>query len=212
MHRLISFHNDDYEPLAQVTWYNNKIPYCERHGYSHYFEKYVPGNDGQIQKIAMILKQLEDPEVEWVWWTGCDVLITNWNTRIEDKIDNNYHVIMSTDCNGFNADSILTRNSEESKQYWKHVLEITKTLSWHWEGEQKAIKDTYPEYSHLFKVVPQREMNAYNYAIWGGVYPSTDYLNTDGNWQQGDWVIHWPNQPLEKRLEHAAHYGPLIVK
>ena len=96
------------------------------------------------------------------------------------------------------------------------IKEVTSGLYWHWEGEQKAIKDSYPNYKHHFKIVPQREINSYDYSIFpkyqGNWYPSIDHLGTDGNWQPGDWVIQWPGILLEHRVELAKHFSQLIVK
>jgi len=213
MYKIISYHDASYQPLADITWNQNKIPYCEQHGYQLSYEPLVGvGHPGQLQKVAMINKELENPELEWLWWTGCDLMITNFNTKIEDKIDNNYHMVIATDCNGFNADSLLIRNSPEMRDFWKMVGEIVPTLHWHWEGEQKVIKDSYPNYKKIIKVVPQREINAYNYDTYGGYYQPFDHLGTNGNWQKGDWVIQWPGLALDVRIQLALYYTQQIVR
>lgn len=214
MYAIISYHDQSYKPLADITWDQNKIPYCEQHGY---YCEYEPlegvGHIGQLQKVRFINRMLNDPRnFEWIWWTGCDLMITNFTIKIEDKIDNNYHMVIATDCNGFNADSILIRNSPESKEYWNMISTMLPGIHWHWEGEQKLIKDTYPNQKKKIKVVPQREINSYDYRIYGGYYPSKDYLGTDGNWQQGDWVIQWPGVGLDVRLKLAEEYSKHIIK
>jgi hypothetical protein len=171
------------------------------------------GHGAQLHKVDFINRMLHDPQnYDWIWWTGCDLMVTNFNIKIEDRIDNNYHMIIATDCNGFNADSILIRNSQESKDYWKMVSGILPGLHWHWEGEQKIIKDTYPNYKNIIKVVPQRDINSYNYDTYNGAYPPIDFLNTNGNWQHGDWAIQWPGLGLETRLELAAYYTQQVIK
>ena len=214
MHAIISYHDDTYQPLADYTWFGNKVPYGEKHGYHCQTEKMMSqGHGSQLQKVDFVNRMLHDPRnFEWVWWTGCDLMVTNFNTKIEERIDDQYHMIIATDCNGFNADSILVKNTQQSKDYWKMVADILPSLHWHWEGEQKIIKDTYANYKDMIKVVPQRDINAYDYSTYGGAYPSMDYLNTDGNWQQGDWVIQWPGLSLERRLKLAEQYTKLIVK
>ncbi len=214
MYAIISYHDDTYQPLADYTWTGNKIPYAERHGYYCEFEKMVAyGHGCQLQKVAFINRMLHDPRnFEWIWWTGGDLMVTNFTTKIEDKIDNNYHMVIATDCNGFNADSILIRNSPESKDYWKMVSDVLPGLHWHWEGEQKIIKDTYPNYKDIIKVVPQRDINSYNYDTYNGAYPPIDYLNTNGNWQHGDWVIQWPGLGLDARLKLAEYYSQQVIK
>lgn len=211
---IISYHDATYQPLADITWDQNKIPYCQLHGYHCEFEPLEGvGHVGQLQKVRFINRMLHDPAgYEWIWWTGCDLMITNFTTKIEDKVDEKYHMVIATDCNGFNADSILIRNSEESRAYWQMISDVLPSLHWHWEGEQKIIKDTYPNHKKKIKVVPQREINSYDYSIYGGHYQPYDYLGTDGNWQHGDWVIQWPGAKLEDRLLLAQKYTPLIIK
>lgn len=215
MYAIISYHNDTYEPLAKLTWYENKIPYAEKHGYHCEMETITNSNGTAIQhqKVAFINRMLNDPRnFEWVWWTGCDLMITNFNVKIEDRIDEDYHMVIATDCNGINADSILIKNNEAGRAYWKMVGEVLPKLNGHWEGEQKVIKDSYPNHKKNIKVVPQRDINSYDYGIWGGHYKPIDYLGTSGQWQQGDWAIHWPGTSLENRIKLAEHFTKLIVK
>jgi hypothetical protein len=213
MYKIISYHDSSYQPLADITWNQNKIPYCEQHGYQLSYEPLEGvGHPGQLQKVRMINQELENPELEWLWWTGCDLMITNFTTKIEDKIDNNYNMVIATDCNGFNADSILIRNNEESRAYWKMIAEVLPSLYWHWEGEQKIIKDTYPNHKKKIKVVPQRDINSYNYDTYNGAYQPFDHLGTNGNWQPGDWVIQWPGLALDYRIKLAEYYTQQIVR
>ena len=213
MYKIISYHDETYQPLADITWNQNKIPYCERYGYQCSYERLEGvGHPGQLQKVRMINEELQNPDLEWLWWTGADLLITNFNIKIEDKIDNNYHMVIASDCNGINCDSILIRNTATSRAYWKMISEVVPTLHWHWEGEQKIIKDTYPNYKEVIKLVPQREINAYNYDTYGGFYQPIDHLGTNGNWQPGDWVIQWPGLGLDVRLDLAKHYSQQVIK
>lgn len=214
MYAIISYHDSTYQPLADITWDNNKIPYSQKYGYYCEFEPLEGlGHIGQLQKVRFINRMLNDPRnFEWIWWTGCDLMVMNFHTRIEDKIDNNYHMVIATDCNGVNADSILIRNSELGRAYWKMVADILPTYSHHWEGEQRIIKDTYPNYKEIIKIVPQRDINAYDYNIYNGIYPNKDFLGTDGNWQPGDWAIQWPGIGFDVRMRLAHHYAQLVIK
>ena len=214
MYAIITYHNSTYQALADITWTQNKIPYAERYGYHCEFESLEGlGHVGQIQKVRFINRMLDDARnFEWIWWTGCDLMVTNFNIRIEDKIDNDYHMIIATDCNGVNADSILIRNSQTSKDYWRMIRDVLPDYSHHWEGEQRIIKDTYHIYNDIIKIVPQREINSYNYSVYKGIYPDKDFLGTDGNWQTGDWVIQWPGIGLDVRMELAHRYNQLVIK
>lgn len=215
MYAIISFHDEKYQPLADYTWVNNKIPYAERHGYHVEYEDVVDvrPHAGQMQKTNFIWRMLtDDRPFEWIWWTGCDLMITNWNIKIEDRVDNNYHLIITTDFNGFNADSILIRKSDLGRAFWKKIVDVVPTLHWHWEGEQKAIKDAYLYWHEIIKVVPQRQMNAYDYSTFSHPYPQNDFLGTYGGWCENDWVIQWPGIAFEKRMELAEKYSHLVVK
>jgi hypothetical protein len=219
MYAIISYHDKTYEPLAEYTWTNNKIPYSELYGYHCEFEPCIPVdvNIGtfhlQVQKVDMILRMLDDPaNYEWIWWTGCDLMITNFTIKMEDRIDNNYHMVVATDCNGINADSILIRNSPESRAYWQMVSDMLPSCKWDWEGEQGIMKRTYPQYVNQIKIVPQRDINSYDYKSYGTAYSGIDFLGTDGNWKPGDWVIQWPGHGLAKRVDMAKLYTLQVVK
>lgn len=213
MHAIITYHDENYRPLADITWYQNKIPYCEKYGYHYEYEPLEGVNHvGQVQKVRFINRMLSNPNYDWIWWTGCDLMITNFNISIDNKIDSNYHMIIATDCNGINADSILIRNSDPSREYWKMIEELLPSCAWDWEGEQGIIKRTYQERSDLIKIVPQREINAYNYDIYQGRYPHTDAFGNDGDWQPGDWAIQWPGVTLPGRVELAKIYSNYVIK
>jgi len=215
MYAIISYHNSTYQPLADLTWTANKLLYAQRHGYHCEMETITDSNGTAIQhqKVAFINRMLNDSRnFEWVWWTGCDLMITNYDVKLEDRIDNNYHMVIATDCNGINADSILIKNNEEGRAFWKMVGEVLPTLNGHWEGEQKVIKDSYPNHKKKIKIVPQRQMNSYDYNIWGGHYKPFDQMGNDGQWQKGDWAIHWPGTSLENRIKLAKHFTEQTIK
>lgn len=216
MYAIISHHNSSYEPLAKLTWHENKIPYAEQYGYHCEMEKIPDGSDMpsiQRQKVALINRMLNDlRNFEWVWWTGCDLIVTNFTVKMEDKVDDNYNMVLATDCNGINADSILIKNNEWSRSYWKMVEDVLPSLNGYWEGEQKIMKDTLPQCQQHIKIVPQRHMNSYDYTLWNGLYHNIDHLGTNGQWEPGDWAMHWPANTLENRIRFAQHYSQYIVK
>jgi hypothetical protein len=64
-------------------------------------------------------------------------------------------------------------------------------------------------------------INSYDYSI----YPDSnfldaldrfrnkqDYYGNYGQWESGDFLIHWPGTNLNQRLELARKYLPLILK
>jgi len=226
MYALISLNDERFQPLADLTWHQNKAKYAEKHGYSAFLKTdgFQPGSDIGFQKIYMAKEVFaNNPDCEWLWWTGTDAMITNFACKMEDRIDNDYHVIIATDVNGINADSFLLRNSPEGREFLDEVLSKEEEMIPHWDKEQRAIAITlglpatsehWPispfvhmneKYASIAKIVPQRFMNSYNYHL----YHYQDYrdkLGIDGNWQIGDWLIHWPGTSLEHRIHLAKFY------
>jgi len=232
MYGLITLHNEAYQPLADLTWTQNKVVYAEQHGYKAICKTdgFREGSGIGYQKIYFAKEVLESNlDLEWIWWTGTDTLITNFAVRIEDRVDNNYHFMICVDVNGINADSLLIRNSPEAIKFLDDVIAIEEESAKHWDCEQRAIARVMgvpvpPEpweigpyvpvtdnASPIVKVLPQRFMNSFNYQLYHYT-DQRDKLGIDGNWQKGDWLIHWPATGLEHRLHLASFYNQHIVK
>lgn len=233
MYALVELHNDKYQPLADLTWEQNKVKYAQLHGYQYFCrtDNFHEGSLIGYQKM-WFLKDLLDahPEVEWFWWTGTDTMITNFGTRIEDRIDNTKHFMVCVDVNGINADSFLIRNTPEGRKFLDAILAAEEECSKHWDGEQRAIAvvlgfpvtgqyvntavDKFQitnEWKDIVKVLPQRYMNSFNYYLYH-YKDHRDSLGWDGNWQIGDWLIHWPAINLEGRIQLYDFYKDHIIR
>ena len=224
MFTILCNHTPDYQQLVDKTWFNNKVPYCQRHGYN--FELRLVENSPlnvntlhryQMSKVLFINDVLNrSPEDAWVWWTGADLMITNFTIKLESIIDTNYHFIIATDFNGMNADSFLVRNSEKGRRYFKMIVD-TLPMYTYWEGEQGIMKETYSIFKDdVVKIVPQKTINSYNYADYRVAYahrePLQDELGNIGDWSPGDFVIQWPATSLQHRLHSFDYYSQFIVR
>jgi hypothetical protein len=213
---IVSLHTPNFQPLADLTWNRNKVLYAERRGYGYACKTdQFYGVGLGFEKIWFINDMMEAyPEIDWFWWTGCDTLVTNMTVGLETKADNNYHFVISTDCNGINADSFLIRNSPEGKYYIKMIMSKQPEYKDHGWMEQQVIIDTLEDNKALIKIVPQREINAYNYQLYqecAEPEKQLDKLGVDGNWKPGDLLIHWPGTSLPHRIHLAQHYMQQIV-
>jgi hypothetical protein len=234
MYALVEVHDSNYTTLSDLTWVENKLEYAKLHGYKTFCRTdndFVPNILIGFQKLYFIKELLENnPEIDWFWWTGCDAIVTNFGTRIEDRIDNRYHFIVAVDKNGLNADSFLIRNSPEGKKIINGLISLRESSSKFWDTDQRAMCTLFGfpgtsevgwpegenlkvinEYKDIVKLVPQRYMNSFNYQL----YHYTDHrdkLGWDGNWQVGDWLIHWPATSLEYRIELYNFYKEYIIK
>jgi hypothetical protein len=236
---LITHHDAVYQPLADLTWNQNKVLYAKQHGYDYHAQtdNFITAGQSKyamtgFEKIHLARKTLLDhPEYEWVWWTGTDTMITNFSTRLEERCNNAYHFICAADINGINADSFLVRNTLEGRQFLDALLALEKDyLAKYWDTEQRAIANTiglpgtgdpgWPDpfeltgpYKDIVKVYPQRYMNSFNYHLYGATYSHhNDKMKFDGNWQLGDWLIHWPAISVEYRIELFNFYKEYIIK
>jgi hypothetical protein len=234
MYGLIEFHYQNYIPLAELTWTQNKVAYAQMHGYKTFCKNSGFKEDSKIgfQKLWAVKEIMEENrDVSWFWVTGTDSMITNFFTRIEDRINNNYHFIISVDVNGLNADSFLVRNTVEGRSLIDKMLAVEEECSKHWDIEQRAMAvvmglpvtadptwktmnyniQLNEETKDIVKIMPQRYMNSFNYQL----YHYTDHRDTvgwNGNWQLGDWLIHWPATSLDQRIHLYSFYNQHIVK
>jgi hypothetical protein len=241
MYALISHHDDNYKSLGKITWEQNKLHYAKKHGYAVHCrtDNFVTASNDKsmtgFEKIYLAKKVLDNhPKYKWIWWTGTDSMVTNMNIRIEDRIFNDCHFIISTDVNGINADSWLIRNSDEGHEFLRDVLTFETQCLNFWDTEQRAIAFTLglPEtgekawafqnrgdpihicekWKNKVRIVPQKYFNSYIYNFYGSQYPDQrDRLGVNGNWSYGDWLVHWPGTSLQMRLQVAVDFQQVIV-
>lgn len=210
---LATMHDDKYKELANETWENNKVKYATRHGYAYVaktedFYGFPPG----FEKIQFLIDLLDTyPETEWIWWTGTDSMVTNFETKVEDKVtfeDENIapHVIMSSDFNfDINCDSILIKNTPEAKNWLQAIMDLLPKYANHQFKEQQAMLDIMEEWDPWILIMPQYYMNSYEYkcykvAPWN-YQEETDINGHRGQWEYGDWLVHWPGTQPNERMQ-----------
>jgi hypothetical protein len=210
---IVSLNDKNYQPLADLTWEQNKVKYAERHDYG-----YACKTDGfynvviGFEKIWFMRDMLDAyPDIDWLWWTGTDTLITNMSVKLEDRVDNNYHFIIATDCNGINADSFFVRNTPEGRGYLDLIKSKYDQYKTHVWAEQQVIIDTAEANKDIIKFLPQKDINAYDYGLYPECVPK-DKFGNDGQWSKGDLLIHWPGTSLWQRLDLAKKYMGQIVE
>ena len=74
--------------------------------------------------------------------------------------------------------------------------------------EQQAMIDARDTFSSITKVLPQEDINSFEY----GLYPTPQHLagrdkmGNNGRWTKGHFVVHWPGTTLDHRLKLAKKY------
>ena len=208
---IVSIFNERHADLAELTWYNNKVDYAVKHGYRAIAktDNFSP-EQVHFDKFLHLLDVMEkNPDVDWVWWLDNDAMITNFDIKVEDLVDNDHHIIMPTDIAALNTGSFIVRNSPEAKEWLNYLLSKKKEYKddkkWF---EQQAVIDFYPKFQDLFKIIPQQWLNSYDYRMYN--VEGIDLLGQDGQWYPGDFVIHWPGLPNETRVQLVKQYQPYI--
>ena len=208
-----------YCALGNWTWTDNKRFYAEKHGYEPLCKIYAKGDMPHgFEKLFYILEIFSThKDIEWLWFTGCDSMITNMTIKLEDIIekfaDDKTHLIISKDYRDINADSFLIRNSEAGRNYINFIFDqLDKYRNHNWL-EQQAMIDHATQYSPIISYVPQRTFNSYNYDLYPDCPPPhVDKLGCDGNWKFGDFLIHWPGLNLENRITLYHEYKKFVVE
>jgi hypothetical protein len=203
---IVSLHDENYRPLADITLYKNHKEYCERHGYDLKIklETQVSEETG-FNQVEFLIDLL--PNYEWIWLVGCDTMVMNYTIKIEDKIDNNYSFIIGADVNGPNAHSYLVKNSEEGMNWLKFIISKKPEYMSHPWKDNKVIHDYYNQdpWVSSIKVHPQRYMNSYLYKRLYG------YEN-EGEFEMGDWLLHLPGTTTENRMIVMEEYQHKVIK
>jgi hypothetical protein len=215
---IVTAHTENYLPLSQITWDQNKKLYAEHHGYDavaltefKYPELFFVG----FARTELIIELLESGKYEWVHACGCDTMITNFNIKLEDLVDNDYDFIIATDCFNINNDSFLARATPTTINWLKEVVarrEEYRVSKWY---DQQAMIDTIEMMGDRIKFVPQRQINSYDYDQYPGSVPHVykkDLFGNDGQWAPGDFLIHWPGIGLERRIPLAEQMLTQVIK
>ena len=194
---ILNVSTKDWQYLAYAT-HRNICAYCFKHRYGFIaVESRIP-YDG-YQKIEAILEQFGSIINSLViMCVDLDVLITNYNIKIEDFLDDEHDFYICKDYNGINAGVFIIRKSEWSITFLNWILKC--------RGKEKMYceQDAIAMYMRLFpndkkiKIVPHPAFNSYLYENYPEIPPQP---NEGGQWREGDFLLHLPGMSNEKRIE-----------
>jgi hypothetical protein len=72
------------------------------------------------------------------------------------------------------------------------------------------------QHATITQIVPQYRLNAYDYRRFYHLDPQyhsgTDCYGNRGQWQPGDFLIHWPAATLDERIAMLQEYWPEIIE
>lgn len=216
---VVSLHTPNYQVLADYTWTQNKKEYAERHGYETILklDNFHGGCSIGYEKIYFLRDCMNSrPDIEWFWWLGTDTLITNFNTKIEEHLDDIHHFIIGEDGNGMNADSFFIKNTPEGRAYINWIIATKDHYDTHVFHEQQAMIESasVDMWKPIIKIVEQHWFNTHD--CWpNGWQPGFGYDKLGGRawWEPGDFVVHWPGSSMETRLgRQVPYYMPKVIR
>lgn len=211
---LVTLYDQTYATLASVTIDQTRKKYAARHGYD-----LITKTDGFInphpllgfEKIRYLLEILNSGGHDLLYWAGADVSITNHSIPISTMMYDGYHVTISGDSNGINADSFVVRNTVEGRAWLEMVMSNMDAYRDHHWQEQQAMIDTYHEWKQVVKYLPQRFMNSYHYRFYTDL-SGIDEHGFRGEWQKGDFALHTPAIHLKRRIDAHQSIMQSIVE
>lgn len=188
----------------------NKKHYCDKHGYDFFVLSESMDTSRPIpwSKIKLLQEILSNKEYKWVFWTDADAVVTNFAYPLEDIIDENYDLIITTDLNGINSGHMLLKNSEWSAQFLETVYSHTECINHPWWEQMAIILEIQnnPETQKRTKIFPQRVMNSYVPEV---MFWCNDPLRT--HYQRGDFIVHFASCPKERLLDLMIKYSSIAV-
>ena len=161
------------------------------------------------EKMQLICDYL-NKDFDTVLWVDADAMITNPKLQIDWILDKNKNadVFLTADINGLNAGIMYIRNTNRAKQFFYSCTNYGKTLySDRPNGEQQAIRHfslAYPYEGIVHYMDDQRHLNSY----WEGAYQYP--LCEKAHWSYGDFILHLPGTPNERRVEIFTEASKLI--
>lgn len=217
---ILTCHDDNYLPMAQRTVYQNKAEYARKWGHDmitltnvnpQFKDPHSHVSGMTWDRLREAVKIAKGGKYEWLWVVGSDTLITNMTIPLSSLIDDGYHFIIANDQNGWNADSFFIRCSPKGIAYMEDVMSQYDRLKCHPIVEQQGMIELRNKHQ-VWKELSQRKLNSYNYSLY---FPAgdrkTNCIGEDGDWQPGDFLIHWAGQPTEIRWRELEKIWPQII-
>lgn len=202
---VLTAYYENYKPLADIV-VPNLEDYCIRHNYL--FCTYIFPSSGvhySFKRIKAIRDLLNNEDIDLILCLDIDVLITNHNIKIESFIDSEHDFYITKDINGINAGNFIVKNTDWSKSFLDYILSHQETK----DNDQEVIESIKEDeiWEGKIKILSHPSINSYPYEHYGPNFgaigdrkvekPTTE----EGNWGPGNFIIHLPGMPLEKRIE-----------
>jgi hypothetical protein len=100
----------------------------------------------------------------------------------------------------------MVRNTLQGRGWLEHLLFLEPHYKENRWPEQQPMTDTFISFQDIIKVLSQRTMNSYDYKMYG--VPGIDLTWKSGQWEPGDFVLHWPALSNQTRIALSKQISP----
>jgi len=194
---IVSLYDPPYAAIGKYGHLSKKA-YAQKHGYDFigYTVSLDPSRPTSWSKIKAIQQHLE--KYDWVFWSDADVVIMNHEIKLEQFIDDNFHLIL---CPGhewpINAGNFFLKNCPWSFELLERIYNETKFINstlWEQDALYHLLFYKEPILQKDVKFMPQRQFNAY---IRNQRHP--------GCYKPGDFLVHFSGAPQREKLMKEAY-------
>lgn len=184
-----------YEPLHNITSPSKKA-YAKKWGLTYVEYNHKAINFELCRERVIFWRRSLYSTSGWIFFTGSDVAITNYQVPPTQWIDDNYDFIIAKDRNGLQSDVFFLRSSARTINY---LNEISKRITSSY-NEQQGLVDCLETCNIKVKYVPSKEVNCYAPRL----YP--DGASFENPWAPGSFCLHLAALPNETRLAEFPKY------
>jgi len=216
----VSYCQENYRPLAELTLFENRAEYARKNGFRQFFSVFpdIPAKDWRsimremsFNKFVVILRAMDlTPDAEWIWYADADGMVMNMSFDLRAYAESlgDGHIFNTLDSNGPNGGSMLIRNTDEAKTFLLAAETLRKNPGIPYDNE--AMAHIAKQMPGIYVTIHQKPINTYDYALYPGQGKAPfDASGKLGQYEPGDFFLHWPGRTLEQRI---AHYNEMKEK
>jgi hypothetical protein len=195
--------------MAETTVDLNIKPYCNKHGYDLYVDRYEnadPSRAPQWNKIKVCKEVLQSGKYEWAFFIDTDCLIMNSSIKLESLIDNDYsfivpnHRMPAEDTPIINIDGVsnvitsqfLVKNDSDGISILDAIWDADQGIDinkFDYDGRGARIVINSGKFSDKIKVIEERLLNTFWYMNNPFMVMYFEGVNNYA-WKPGDFIVH----------------------
>lgn len=209
---LTTFFTHSYSDLAAITVEKMKM-YCEKHGYYMNINIINDFNRCHFVKTVDTRRLLDSFDV--VMGIEADCLITNFNTKVEDFLDEENELYITTDLTNINFGVFIVKSSFYTKSLFDWINKLENKYGDEQEifEANRNIEKTKVVSHPCFNSIPYSPYYAPGYGKMFYKEGDEVYIckENEGHWMPGNFIMHLPGMEMSRRVEVFTNHLKDIV-